>query len=234
MLSKLVYIPVLCFFCQSFAQTPVTAYNITGRTATATTNSSRGWGREPGDNPSGTTYLNFYGQSSTGAGSERVVLGFTVGTVGYLAIPSANGKPFDKVILKRHGSIPGKVVNTLYEYESQIGSSYYFHPSYLGTLEEVLNTYDCNRGSDNTFANPSTGSATYSNIERIDLLKTEGVDVIEPLKQGFLINDRNGNDNFKVAAITNIDGAGNVTGLGNLVAITTANWGRVGPSIRTA
>lgn len=211
------------------AQTAVTSYSITTRNATSTTNTSAGW--NPGSPyPTSTTYTNLYGQrSGGGAGIERVVSGFNIGTNSYTPRPRPNGRPFDNVVVNRHPSIPGDTVNTLYEYSSNVGNNLYMEPSYLPNFEDVVNSFVCNRGSDNTFSNSPT---TQANIERIDLIINSGILCSAPNFQGFLINERNGNDNFKVAAITSLNGSNLVNGLGSLVNIVVASghWGAVGPS----
>lgn len=209
------------------AQTAVTAYNITTRTPATTSNASAGW-NTAAPYPASTTYTNFYGQRNGGAaGVERVVSGFNIGTSSYTPRPRPNGKPFDNVVINRHPSRTGDTINTLYEYSSNSGNNLYIEPSYLANFEDVVNSFVCNRGSDNTFSNSPT---TQANIERIDLVVNGGILCTSPNLQGFLINERNGNDNFKVAAITSLNGSNLVNGLGSLVTITTSNWGIVGPA----
>jgi hypothetical protein len=220
-------ISVLCNPVQSVAQTAVTAYNITSQIPATASNTSAGW-NAAAPYPTSTTYTNFYGQRNGGAaGSERVVAGFNIGANSYIPRPRPGGKPFDNVVINRHPSIPGDTVNTLYEYSASSGNNLYFEPSYLPNLQDVINSFVCNRGSDNTFSNSPT---TQANIERIDLIINGGVVCNFPSFQGFLINERNGNDNFKVAAITSLNGSNLVSGLGNLVSVLTTNWGVVGPS----
>jgi hypothetical protein len=213
----------------TFAQTAVTSYNITTRNATATSNTSNGW-NAAAPYPTSTTYTNFYGQRNGGAaGIERVVAGFNIGANSYTPRPRPSGNPFDNVVINRHPSIPGDTVNTLYEYSSNATTNLYIEPSYLANFEDVVNSFVCNRGSDNTFSNSPT---TQANIERIDLIVNGGILCTSPTFQGFLINERNGNDNFKVAAITSLNGSNLVNGLGSLVNIVVASghWGQVGPA----
>lgn len=220
-------ISIFCNTAQSVAQTAVTAYNITSQTPATTSNTSAGWNLAA-PYPNSTTYTNFYGQRNGGAaGVERVVTGFNIGASSYIPRPRPGGRPFDNVVINRHPSIPGDTVNTLYEYTAGAGNNLFFEPSYLPNLQDVINSFVCNRGSDNTFSNSPT---TQANIERIDLIINGGIICNSPTFQGFLINERNGNDNFKVAAITALNGSNLVSGLGNLVSIITTNWGAVGPS----
>ncbi len=221
---------VLILTFDAVAQLPVSAYNITTRNATAATNTSVGWNLSGGSYLNTTTFTNLYGQRSGGAaGIERVVAGFTIGANSYTPRPRPNGRPFDNVVINRHPSIPGDTINTLYEHTTNVGNNLYLEPSYLPNFEDVVNSFVCNRGSDNTFSNSPT---TQANIERIDLIINAGILCTAPNFQGFLINERNGNDNFKVAAITSLNGSNLVNGLGSLVNIVVASghWGTVGPA----
>ncbi len=231
MRNILLLLPVLLMALFTKAQTPITAYTIVNNsTVTVSSNSNLGWNpAAPYDNA--TTYTHFYGRTSvgpTGTGLEREVTGFNIGATAYSRMPSAGGLPFESVVVNRHPSYGGDTINTLYEYTASVGNNLYYAPSYIGTMEGVINSFICNRGSDNTFSN---SPATQANIERIDLIKTGGILCVNATRQGFLINERNGNDNFKVAAITSLTGSNTLNTLGSLVTVSTANWGVVGPSI---
>lgn len=231
MRNILLLLPVLLMALFTKAQTPITAYTIVNNsTVTVSSNSNLGWNpAAPYDNA--TTYTHFYGRTSagpTGTGLEREVTGFSIGATAYSRMPSAGGLPFESVVVNRHPSYGGDTINTLYEYTASVGNNLYYAPSYIGTMEGVINSFICNRGSDNTFSN---SPATQANIERIDLIKTGGILCVNATRQGFLINERNGNDNFKVAAITSLTGSNTLNTLGSLVTVSTANWGVVGPSI---
>ena len=225
-----IYLNILCVG-SSFCQTPVTSYTITNNTSVSTTsNSNLGWNASaPYDVL--TTYTNFYGQASGGgAGLERVITGFAAGGNTYVPVNSGGGAPFDVVWANRHPSYGGDTLNMLYEYTTSSGNDLYHTASYIGTLENVINSTVCNRGSDNLFSNSPT---TRANFERIDLIKTGGIFCVDPTRQGFLINERGGNDNFKCAAITAINGSNIVTSLGTLTNVLSSSWGAVGPSIIT-
>lgn len=210
------------------AQTAVTAYTITNTVPATTTNVSDGWTTASSPYTPGLSYTNHYGQTSSGAGVERMVDGFSINALTYFKVPATGGKVFDKVLIGRHPSVPGTVVNTLYERTAPVGADNYFAAGYLGGFDQIINSFACNRGSDNTFAN--VGS-TISNIERVDLIKTGGFLCTSPTKQGFLINERNGNDPFKVAAITSLNGLQEVNTLGTLLSVPASAWGKVGPGI---
>lgn len=231
MRSILLTLLVLTLRITALAQTPITGYTIVNNTTvTVSSNSNLGW-NTAAPYINSTTYTHFYGRTSAGAtntGLEREVTGFNIGATAYSRMPSAGGLPFESVIVNRHPSSGGDTINTLYEYTASVGNNLYYGPSYIGTLEGVINSFVCNRGSDNTFSNSPT---TQANIERIDLIKTGGILCVNATRQGFLINERNGNDNFKVAAITTLTGSNTVNSLGSLLSVTTVNWGVVGPAI---
>lgn len=229
MRSILLLLLVFALTLAAHAQTPITAYTIVNNTTvTTSSNSNLGW-NAAAPYPTSTTYTHFYGQTNSGgAGLEREVTGFAIGAVSYSRMPSAGGLPFESVIVNRHPTSGGDTINALYEYTASSGNNLYYAPSYISTMEGVINSFICNRGSDNTFSNSPT---TQANIERIDLIKTGGILCINPTRQGFLINERSGNDNFKVTAITGLTGSNTVSTLGTLLSVTTANWGSVGPAI---
>lgn len=233
MRNAILFLLVLCTGSLLRAQTAISTYTIVNNTAIPiTSNSNLGWNAAaPYDNA--TTYTHFYGRTSgggAGSGLEREVTGFTIGGTSYSRVASTGGLPFDLVRVNRHPTSGGDTINMLYEYTTSVGNNLYYAPGYISTLEGVINSFVCNRGSDNTFSNSPT---TQANIERIDLIKTGGILCVNPARQGFLINERNGNDNFKVAAITSLTGANNVNGVGTLLSVATTNWGVVGPSIIT-
>lgn len=107
-------------------------------------------------------------------------------------------------------------------------------PGQVAGIEQAMLSNIINRGIDNVFNNVSevaaggTGQETANNIERIDyIISAPGISV--PIADqgdvGFLILERGGNDAFRIAAITALDGGGNPAAYGPLVDITAANWG---------
>ncbi len=116
-------------------------------------------------------------------------------------------------------------------------------PGSVATLEEAMLSNVINRGIDNVFNNVSTvaaggtGQETANNIERIDYIIDGGINV-PPAQQGdvgFLILERGGNDAFKIAAITGLDGAGLPSAYGPLIDVVPGDWGNANDvSILTA
>ncbi len=225
-MQKFYTLLLILFSVKGYTQTAVTAYTIVNDVPSTASYTNFGWNTS-GEYNNTTSYTNFYGQQNGGAaGIERRVTGFSIGALSYSAILCPGGLPYDNIIINRHPSLPGDTINTLYEYSTTAGNNLYHEPSYLPTLEGVINSLVCNRGSDNTFSNRPI---TQANIERIDEIITAGIVCTSPSKQGFLINERNGDDNFKVAAITTLSG-GIVTELGSLLNVPAATWGVVGPA----
>lgn len=214
----------------AYAQSPVTFYLINNRTSlTQTTNSGNGWNTSaPYDQAS--MFSNNYGRDGVGLnGLEREIMGFNLGSRAFSR--SVSGSiPFNRIVINRHPLLPGDTINTFYESGTTSGASLYLRPSYIPTLEGVINSFVCNRGSDNLFSNSPT---TRANIERLDLMQTGGIYCMYPNSQGFLINERGGNDNFKAAVILSLNGSMNVQAIGSLLSVRSSDWGRVGPSIAT-
>ncbi|HZG38422.1 MAG TPA: hypothetical protein VEZ50_07030 [Nodosilinea sp.] len=107
-------------------------------------------------------------------------------------------------------------------------------PGRVGGIEEAMLSNVINRGIDNVFNNVSevaaggTGQETANNIERIDYIITAPgvlVPIADQGNVGFLILERGGNDAFKIAAITALDGAGNPAAYGTLINIPATAWG---------
>lgn len=234
------FLTLITFFISGviFSQIPITAYNIINKVPVTSTNNANGWFDPSAPYSSSTNYSMFYGRvDGTTAGINRSVESFLIGSDTYTAVPSSPGKPFDTLIVKRidNANATGRRVTSLYETGSFDGgsNSLYLQPGYSATMEDLINTQNINSGSDNTFDN--TGS-TNNNIERIDMIFRTGISassIADLDKTGVLINERNGNDDFKIAAITGIDAANNVTSYGPLITINSGSWGNVGPSITT-
>ncbi|MBD1874652.1 DUF11 domain-containing protein [Nodosilinea sp. FACHB-131] len=107
-------------------------------------------------------------------------------------------------------------------------------PGQVGGIEEAMLSNIINRGIDNVFNNVpevapgGTGQETANNIERIDYIITAPgitVPVADQGNVGFLILERGGNDAFKIAAITALDGNGAPAAYGPLIDIGTGTWG---------
>lgn len=216
----------------AFAQSPVTTYTFHNITSVPdSTASGRGWNASGGTYLQSTNYtMNFGRSSSSSNGMEREIQSFNVGTRSYSRVNGALSEPFTRITINRHPGMVGDTINTFYEFTSPSGNNVYLTSQYTPDLDDIINSKIVNRGSDNLFSNSPT---TQANIERVDLINANGIYVINAAMQGFLVNERGGNDNFKLAAITGINGSQVVTSLGNLTAVSSSTWGQVGPSVNT-
>lgn len=201
------------------------------------------------------TYNLFYAQKSTGAsGFSRNVTGFTT-AAGTFSTYFSSAVPFTKVVLNRvEPAVPvGNKYTALFETSSvtdntgavvaspstsfplPAGSNVYIEPPFSSTMETFLNSYSLNRGTDNVFVNDGTLNNTSNNIERIDLINSNGFSAqglsANLAKVGILLNERGGNDDFKVAAITALNGSGNISALAAIKNVSASLWGQVGPTI---
>ena len=96
------------------------------------------------------------------------------------------------------------------------------------SMEASLLTNNINSGYDNTFQNTSS-QPHYNNIERVDYIIPGGVLPILNLNEmGYGVFDRGIGDNFKIAAITGVDGLNNPTSYSNLITVNTGNFSPAG------
>ena len=124
-----------------------------------------------------------------------------------------------------NSTVSGEKQLLFYENGGPSGTNINLRPGFLNTMEEALLNSTINRGTDNVFAN--SGGTNNNNIERIDFIFDEGLVVPSDLNgEGFTVMERNGNDDFKIAAITSLDTNGNPDGFGTVVTIErTTDWG---------
>ncbi len=185
---------------------------------------------------SGNTYNLRFGQipDGDGQGENLLLESFVLGGNTYAPVspPISSATPYEYVIVNR-------VNNSAVDYDritaffsrSQTnpptgdGSTLFFDPEYGASMESFLNSFIINRGSDNLFANAN--SATLNNVERLDfILNQSGVSTLNPPGVGFLLTERGGNDDYKIAAITELNPDGSVASLGTLVTgFAGSDWG---------
>ncbi len=182
-----------------------------------------------GNNYMGTNYNLRYGQANSATpGFNRTVKLFDVEGETYSVTKAVPGqKPFNRVIVRRNSGIVK--TTALFETESTPptgnNSTIYLTPDYVATMEDLINSYVINRGTDNVFINGS-GNTT-NNIERIDMILETPLNTSAGYnldQSGFLLMERGGNDAFKVSAITGLTGD-NVTGLTATRLVERDFWG---------
>jgi len=82
-------------------------------------------------------------------------------------------------------------------------------------------------GIDNLFVNTPEGNNNYSNVERLDYLFTGGFVVTESL--AFTIFERGDasiHDGFRIAAVTQTDGANDPSNYGQVLTLAMGDWGQ--------
>ncbi|MBN2745973.1 MAG: T9SS type A sorting domain-containing protein [Bacteroidales bacterium] len=230
------FIKIITIFISyySFGQSTPSNFDFITSTAANTSYSVNGYGSS--SYPNSATYNVVFGYSNaTTQSNDYKLASFEVNSNTYNPITLPNGECYSKVVVNRM-VFPSSPVTDLgkqtifFELGSKSGTNLYMTPSYTN-IQEAVNTRILNRGGDNVFSN--TGGQTLNNIERIDLMIEDGVFTPDNTQSGFLINERGGNDEFIVAAITGLDANGDVSSVGSLVSIATSDWGNTGYSTTT-
>lgn len=104
------------------------------------------------------------------------------------------------------------------------GGTFNLRPGLLDTMEGALLNQVINRGTDNVFANEQATNT--NNIERIDFIVDGGISVPADTRgDGFVVLERGGNDDFRMAAITSLDVNGDPDAFGPVVSVSSAGWG---------
>lgn len=139
----------------------------------------------------------------------------------------------DRVELRRVpiSGIPSARQLVFFE-RAPLSSNRIYRPAYVGLMEEALLGPVINRGADNVFAHQ--GDVNVNNIQRIDYIFDSGIVAPDYLTEiGFVILERGGNDPFRIALITALDGSGNPASYSAAVSALPANWGLSGFNIAT-
>jgi uncharacterized repeat protein (TIGR01451 family) len=178
--------------------------------------------------PAGTTYNVQFNQGSQ---NNLYLTGFEIGSEVFNFVLLA-----DVINLERvdNATTTGRHHIVLFEETSVSGTNILLKTSRVDTMEEALRSPIVNRGADNVFANQGDGSGNNNNIQRIDYIFPDGFPVFNNIHQrGFLIMDRGGNDRFKIAAITALDGNGKPAAFMDPVSVLDSEWGNSGITINT-
>jgi hypothetical protein len=207
------------------AQTAVSAISATtSNTANGRTYTANG---APSSTHSGTAYDYRWGAATLTTPNFNTITGFTAGsTFTYLNNPASIVK------IRRLNNPVVTGTRSLIFAEGNINTTpnpdqVNVLPNYQDDMEALFGNRLMNMGTDNLFQNAGDLSDNNNNIERLDVIFPNGFSVDDVTKAGFAVFDRTGGlaDNFKVAAITSIDGSGNPNGFGTVFTITNANYG---------
>ena len=222
------------------AQTAPTNFNLIFQEATQSEiDGVPGYGANFG---AGNTYDLRFGQDNDGNPVQTPIIeSFEVGPDLFIQVPRPVPTPYDRVIVNRRVTPSVDNLNKFTGFFSNNGlaggvadgAEVFFQSTFIGSIEEIINSYDIDRGADNVFANAAS-VATRNNVQRIDMI------IDDPLlvgagalaRTGILLLERGGNDQLTFAAITSLDpDTGEVTGLGPLVQTSGPlgnTWGSTG------
>ncbi|MBW4539772.1 MAG: DUF11 domain-containing protein [Myxacorys chilensis ATA2-1-KO14] len=157
----------------------------------------------------------------SGGIGDRQLTGFSTGSTNYSARDVV-----DFVRIRRNDNVSAAGERQIIFFESPSTGNNKISTTTVSTMEEALRSKFINRGSDNLFSNNIETNGNSNNIERVDFIIQDGVMFPDSLdKIGFLVIERGGNDQFKIAAITAIDSNGTPTAFGSVVNVATSNWG---------
>ncbi|TPN81780.1 immunoglobulin domain-containing protein [Aquimarina algicola] len=220
--------PVLLFlfsFFSTFGQTGITSLSASYKDINDSSNdfSNVGNGTNPGYS-SATTYNLLFSTNTTIENDYTIDGSFVAGGTTYNTVIL-----IDQFEVRRNGTIDGQSNRQIlwFERESTSGTTINLRPSYVASVEESFRGFRLNIGSDNTFVN--TGSNQSNNIERFDYINSSPLSTNTTANAGFAIFERDGNDSFKIAAITGLDAFGEPNAFTPLLTVNTAAYG---PSLK--
>ena len=97
---------------------------------------------------------------------------------------------------------------------------------YNPSQESLFNSNNLNAGTDNLFGNQGDGSGNNNNVERLDVVFSNGLVATDSL--AFLVLERGGvtaHDGFGISAILSVDGLGNPTAFGSVILFGSGSYG---------
>jgi hypothetical protein len=207
------------------AQTAITAITVTNQNATTGRSYTDNGASYAGTPFTTNTYNYTFGTTTVGTNNFRLVNQFNIGGTAYNYVTGLNSvtklRRVNNAVATNNRSIifaqrnsTGAIAN---------GGTVAVIPAYQDNMEAVFDNRSYNIGTDNLFTN--TGNTNSNNIERLDVIFSP-FSSTTPNEVGFAVFERGSGDEFKIAAITNINPAtGQPTAYGNLVSVTVANFG---------
>ena len=186
-------------------------------------------GAGSGDYPTGTVYNMTF--NTDGEQNNLYITGFESGTNVFRFIQLASQI---NIARNNNPTITGRHHIVFFEESSVVGSNVNLRPSLVTTMETSLRSDMVNRGADNVFANQGDGNGNNNNIERIDYIFSSGFPYYNLTdRRGFVVMDRGGNDQFKIAAILSLDTNGMPATFSRAVSVAVSNWGPSGITMDT-
>ncbi|RYB93817.1 tandem-95 repeat protein [Nocardioides oleivorans] len=162
-----------------------------------------------------------------GVGDAQRLVDFTVGGVTTRVLPGGNDGSYVDLLRVDNATITG-VKDLIFAARASAAAPFnqVVSSNPAGrSMQDVVGTSIITEGTDNTFANAATTNT--NNIERISFMRSTPISTTNPTGAGLALLERGGNDPFKVAAVTAIDGQGRPTAWGPIVSVPTTAWGTV-------
>lgn len=152
--------------------------------------------------------------------NRRTLNQFSVGT-GNVYTPIAITP--DSVVLRRSTN-PTLISNTANNIVwTQVSSTDVFEGPRFASSDLAFAENNMFIGMDNIIQNTGDGSGNESPVQRVDVIFENGF-IVNP-SHSFAIFERGGNDAFRIAAITALDGSGNPSDYGDVLSFTSSDWG---------
>lgn len=217
----------LVFNKSAFSQTAISSASASFAAVSGTSDDFSTVGAGSGSFPSGTSYtINFRQGASNNLQLNSIVVGANT-----FLIDSENANGTVTINRKANQYLPVNDTREVlcYDLESNSNPTFNIKSQAFSSMKSVLESEIINIGIDNIFIND--GEVVINNVERVDKVFSTNLATTNITKYGFLILERNGNDQFKIAPITAVDGSSNPTSWGSIYTISTATWGSTGQTI---
>lgn len=230
LIYKNFYCLTLLFFLLSqnlVAQTAISSASANYNSVSGTSDDFTTVGSGTGTFSTGTNYtINFRQGASNNLILNNIVVG---GNTFFIDAENSNGTV--TIHRKSNTYLPSSDTREVicYDLESNSNPTFNVKTQAFSSMKSVLESEIINVGIDNIFIND--GETVINNVERVDKIFSTNLATTNITKYGFLILERNGNDQFKIAPITAVDGSNNPTAWGSIYTISTGTWGSTGQTI---
>ncbi len=209
------------------AQTAITFASTSYNSVSGTADDFTTVGAGSGSFPSATSYtINFRQGASNNLQLNSIVVGANT-----FLIDAENSNGTVTINRKANQYLPVNDTREVicYDLESNSNPTFNVKSQAFSSMKSILESEIINIGIDNIFIND--GETVINNVERVDKVFSTNLATTNITKYGFLILERNGNDQFKIAPITAVNGSNNPTSWGNIYTVSSASWGSTGQTI---